>query len=131
MDVELAQRLKHTRGVAVEDAAQLIAAALVDVEASQDGRQRGDGRGPGVEVGRRGDLQQVLDLGRAGDEGQQRGVGLGEAGNQHDVVVALTEVAHDAVAPAPVRAGLLARALADHAEAVGVVDDTAARRGGA
>ena len=85
-------------------------------------RQRGDGRGSRVEVGRRRDLQQVLDLGRAGDEGEQRGVGLGEAADQDDVLVALAEVAHDAVAAAPVRTRLLGRALADHPEAVGVVD---------
>ena len=87
-------RASSTRSVwLVSVAAQLVAAALVDVEAGEHGRERGDRRGAGVEVGRRGDLEQVLQLGRAGDEGQQRRVGLREAADQHEVVVALAEVA--------------------------------------
>ena len=74
-------------------------------EAGEHGRQRGDRRRAGVEVRRGRDLQQVLDLGRAGDEGQQRAVGLGEAADEDQVVVGLAEVPDDRVALRPVRVG--------------------------
>jgi hypothetical protein len=82
----------------------------------------GDGRRARVQVRRRGDLEQLLDVGRAGDERQQRRVRLGEAADQHDVVVRLAGVADDAVAARAVRRRLVGRALADDAEAVRVVD---------
>ena len=116
------QAVEHAAGALAEHAAQLVAAGLVDVEAGQDGGQRGHRRRARVQVGRRGDLEQVLDVGGAGDEGQQRGVGLREAADEHDVVVALVAVAHHAVAAAAVDRGLVGTALADDAEAVGVVD---------
>ena len=121
-DAQAGQAVEHALGALAQRAAQLVAAGLVDVEAREHGGQRGDRRGAGVEVGRRGDLEQVLDVGRAGDEGQQRRVGLREAADEHDVVVALVAVADDAVAAAAVDAGLVRAALADDAEAVGVVD---------
>ena len=62
--------------------AERVAAALVDVEAGEDGRERGDRRRARVEVRRGRDLEQVLDVGRAGDEGQQRRVGLREAADR-------------------------------------------------
>ena len=90
------------------DLAQLLAAALVDVEAGERGRQRGDRGGPRVQVRRRCHLQQLLGLGRARDERQQRRVGLGEAADEDQVLVALLAVAHDAVAAHAVRAALAA-----------------------
>ena len=119
---EPGERAQHPRGQPVQLGAQRVAARLVDVEAGQHGGQRRDRRRARVQVRRRGDLEQLLDLGRAGDEGQQRRVGLGEAADQHEVVVALAGVADDAVAAHPVRRGLPEMLLADHAEAVGVVD---------
>ena len=98
-----------------------VAARLVDVEAGQHRRERCNRRRAGVQVRRRGDLEQVLYVGRAGDEGEQRRVRLREAADEHQVVVGLAEVAHDAVAARAVRAGLVRRAFADHAEAVRVV----------
>ena len=100
----------------------VVAAALVDVEAGEDAAERGDRRRARVQVGRSGHLEQVLDLGGAGDEREQRRVGLGEAADEHDVVVGLVAVADDAVAARAVVARLVRGALADDAEPVGVVD---------
>ena len=86
------------------------------------GRERGNRRRAGVEIRRRGRLEQPLHLGRARDEGGERRVGLREPGDEHDVLVALAEVADDAVPPRAVRRRLVVAALADHAEAVRVVD---------
>ena len=122
MDAEPVQAVEHARRCAVEHPAQLVAAALVDVEADEHARERGDRRGPGVQVGRGGDLEQVLDLGGAGDEREQRRVGLGEPRHEHDVVVGLVAMADHAVAGRAVVARLVRAALTDHAEAVGVVD---------
>ena len=116
-------RQSSTRAVSVCSVPRsCVAAALVDVEADQHAGQRGDRRRARVEVGRGGHLEQVLDLGRAGDEGEQRRVGLGEAADEHDVVVGLVAVADDAVAARAVHGRLVRAALADDAEAVGVVD---------
>ena len=95
---------------------------VVDLEARQRGCKRGDRRRPRVEVGRRRRLQQALQLGRAREERSQRRVRLRETRDEHDVVVALVEVTHDPVAPLAVRAELVRRPLADHAEPVRVVD---------
>ena len=56
--------------------------SVVDAQALQHGGQRGDRRGPGVQIRRRGGLEHLLDRGRAGDERQQRRVGLGEAADE-------------------------------------------------
>ena len=80
------------------------------------------GEGPGVQVRRRRDLEQVLHVGRARDEGKQRRVRLRETADEHHVLVGLAGVPDDAVAAHAVRARLVGRALPDHAEAVGVVD---------
>src|SRR5207244_1440781 len=77
---------------------QGVAALLVDVEPGQHGGERCHRRRPRVEVGRGGDLEHLLDLRGAGDEGQQRGVGLREAAHQDDALVALTGVSDEAVA---------------------------------
>ena len=121
-DTEAVGRRARARCARYSVRAERVAAALVDVEAGEHGGERRDRRRARVQVRRRRDLQQVLDLGRAGDERQQRRVRLREAADEHDVVVGLAEVAHDAVAAAAVGRGLVGPALADDAEAVGVVD---------
>src|SRR3954466_9452927 len=101
-------------------------ARTVASEATGDGPEYryGGGAGGGArgQVRRGRDLQQVLDLGRAGDERQQRRVGLREAADEHDVVVGLARVAHDAVAARSEGARLVRGALADDAEPVRIVD---------
>jgi hypothetical protein len=57
---------------------------LVDLEADEHAGQRGHRGRARVQVRGRGDLEQPLELGRAGHEGQQRRVGLGEAGGEHE-----------------------------------------------
>ena len=66
-------------------------------------------------------LQQLLEIRGAGDEGRERRVRLGEAGDENDAVVRLAAVADDAVSAGAVRARLVTRPLADDPEAVGVV----------
>ena len=99
--------VEHPRGEREQRGAECVAALLVDIEPGQHGRERGDGRRTGVEVGRRRDLEQLLDLGRAGDEREQRRVRLGEPADEHDVVVGLACVADDAVAAHAVGAQLV------------------------
>ena len=119
---ESIEALEHLVGLAPEVGANRVASRFVDVEAAQDGGERSDRRGAGIEVRRRRRLQQVLELGRARDERRERRVRLGEAGHEDDPVVRLAAVADDAVSAHAVRARLVRPTLADHAEPVGVVD---------
>ena len=120
-DAELVQVLEHGPGPLPQAGPELVAPALVDLEAGQGGGQRGHRDRAGVHIGRHRRLEVPLELGRAGHEGQQRRVGLGEAGREHDVVVLLAGPAHDRVAAAPVGGRVVAVALAGDPEAVGVV----------
>ena len=95
------QAVQHARRLVVDRGPQQVAARLVHVEAGQHGGQRRDRGRPRVEVGRGGHLQHVLDRGGAGDEGQQRRVRLREAAHQDQVLVALVDVTHQAVAAGP------------------------------
>src|ERR1700759_1220869 len=101
---------------------QLVAALVVDAKALEHGGERSDRRGPGVEVGRRGGLQDLLERRRAGDERQQRRVGLREAADQNDVLVALAGVADDAVAARSIVTGFGGRAFAEPPKSVRIVD---------
>ena len=121
-DAESVEAVEHRCGLPPEVGAERVAAPLVDVEPGEHGRERRDRRRAGVEVRRRRDLQQVLQLGRAGDERRSDEYAFEKPADEHDVVVGLAEVADDAVAAHAVRARLVAAALADHAEAVRVVD---------
>jgi len=73
-------------------------------------------------VASEGDLEEVLDRGGQGKEGQQGGVGLGEAADEDDVVVGLPGMPDDAVPALSVRAALTRGVFADDAEPVGVVN---------
>src|SRR2546421_497353 len=121
-DATLVERLEDPARLAGEIGPDGVPSSLVHLQTGQDRGERGNRRGSRVQVRRRGHLQEVLDRGRAGDEGQERRVRLGASGDQHDVVVALTGEPHDAVALAAVGAGLIRRPLTDDAEPVGIVD---------
>src|SRR6202035_1350483 len=75
----------HLRQDAVRQAVQLaadaVSAPFVDAQPFERGGKRGDRRGARVQVWRRGGLEDLLDSRGTGDEGQERGVGLGEAGD--------------------------------------------------
>ena len=102
--------------------AKLVPPLCVDPQPLQGRRQRGDGRRPGIEIRRRRSLQNLLELGGPGDEGEERRVGLRETRDEHDVLVGLPDVAHDAVPTHPVVTELAGAALTDHAEPMRVVD---------
>ena len=81
------ERLEDAVGLAPHLAADRVAAASVDLEARDHGRERCDRRRPRVEVRRCQYLQRVLQRRRQCEERQQRGVGLREAGDEDRVVV--------------------------------------------
>ena len=85
-------------------------------------RQRRDRGGAGVQVRRRGDLQDVLEARRQREEREQRAVRLAEAGDEDHVVVALAVMPDDPVATGAPVAQLERIPLTDDAEAVRVVD---------
>jgi len=121
-DAQLVQVVEQRPSPLPEHGPQLVAPPLVDLQAGQGGhRDRA-----GVDIGRHHGLEVPLELGRAGHEGQQRRVGLGKAGGEHDLVVALAEPADDGVAAPPVGGGVIAVALTHDPEAVGVVQPGAA-----
>lgn len=60
VDVEGLEGVEDAGGVMVENAAELLAVALVDLEAGEDGGEGGDGGGPGVEVGGAATLRRFL-----------------------------------------------------------------------
>ena len=70
-DIELLQPVEHLVRLSVEVAPDLVSALGVDLQTRHDGRERRHGRGPGVEVRRRCDLEHVLELRGTGDERQQ------------------------------------------------------------
>ena len=59
-DVELFQTVQHAGGLAVEAGADRVPAFSVHLEPSKDGGQGGHRRGPGIQVGRGSDLEDVL-----------------------------------------------------------------------
>jgi hypothetical protein len=85
---ELVQVVEHGPGPLVELGPELVAPALVDVEPQQRRGQGGHRDRAAVHVGRHHHLEELLEPGRDGHERQQRRVGLGEAGGEHDVLVA-------------------------------------------
>src|SRR5689334_18820662 len=113
MDAEAVEAAQNAARLLPEIGADDVAASLVELEAGERRRERGDRRRARVEIrGRRG-LQKALQLGRACDEGRERGVRLREPRDEDDVVVALVEVPDDAVPAHAVRAQLAGAALAD------------------
>ncbi len=119
---ELPHSVEDPGRLAVEVRSDRVAPPGVERESGLHGRERGHGGRPGEGVRGGGRLEVVLHLGRAGEEGQQGRVGLGEARDQDDPVVALADMADEAVAPAAVGAQFVGSALADDAETVCVVD---------
>ena len=101
--------------------ASVVAAGAVHFEPDDRGRERCDGRRPGIEVRRRQHLEGILQSGRKGDERQERRIGLRESGDQDHVVVRHVLVAQEAVPGDAVVAELIRGAFADHAEPVGIV----------
>ena len=95
------QRVEHAMGPLPHREASEVAAGAVDLEPGDRGRERRDRRRPGVEVRRGQHLQRILQPGREREERQQRRVGLRESGDQHDVVVATSVVAEQAVPRVP------------------------------
>ena len=100
---------------------QVVAFGVVDPEAGEHRRERSRRGRARVQVRRGCDLQVVLQPRGKRQEGEKRRVRLGEAGHEHDVVVALAEVTDDAVAAMSVGRCRRGR-LTDDAEAVGVID---------
>src|SRR5207245_4368730 len=84
-----AQRLylvQHAPGLLVEVGPDLVPTFGVDLQPRErggEGRHRG---GTGVQVGRRNDLQAILQLLRTGNEREQGRVRLGQSADEDDVV---------------------------------------------
>jgi len=66
MSAEAIERVEHHGRLLPEVGPNRVAALLVDLEARQGRRERGYRRRPRVEVRRRGGLEKILQLGRAG-----------------------------------------------------------------
>ncbi len=76
VDAELGELIQDAPGHAVKLEAQPIPPAVVDIEAFEDRRERGDRRRSGVEVGGSRGLQHALQPRRKCEERKERGVGL-------------------------------------------------------